>query len=67
MTFDDGKVMYEDGEQRVCHNVTEYHHLWKSVGGEQKDRLVCESDIHLTGFVPWDIFDKYTKIEVIKA
>lgn len=67
LIFDDGKTMYEDGEQTICHNVTEYHHLWESLGGSPKDRLACESDIHSTGYVPWDIFDKFSKIEVIKA
>lgn len=68
MRFDDGEVMHEEGEKRTCHNVTEYHHLWESKEkGNWKDRIACESDIHLTGWVPWDIFDKFSKIEVIKA
>jgi len=63
----DGKVYHKEGETSTCHNVTEYHHLWKSLGGHPKDRLACESDIHSTGYVPWDIFDKYSKVEVTKA
>lgn len=63
----DGKVLIEAGEVTICHNVTEYHHLWESLGGFQKDRLACESDIHSTGYVPWDIFDKFSKVEVVKA
>jgi hypothetical protein len=68
LKFDDGKVMYEEGEVKTCHNVTEYHHLWESEEkGHWKDRFACESDIHCTGWVPWDIFDKFSKIEVVKA
>lgn len=60
--------MYDEGQVIVCHNVTEYHHLWESkANGDWKDRLACESDIHSTGWVPWDIFDKFSKIEVVKA
>lgn len=68
LIFEDGTVAYKDGQQRICHNVTEYHHLWDSEEkGDWKDRMACESDIHLTGYVPWDIFDKFSKIEVIKS
>jgi len=61
------KVYRKEGDTTVCYNVTEYHHLWESLGGFPKDRMACESDIHSTGYVPWDIFDKFSKIEVVKA
>ncbi len=61
-------VYHKEGDTTTCHNVTEYHHLWEQKSkGHWKDRIACESDIHFTGYVPWDIFEKYSKIEVIKA
>ncbi len=64
----DGFIYTEEGEITICHNVTEYHHLWESEArGHWKDRLACESDIHSTGYVPWDIFEDFSKIEVVRA
>jgi hypothetical protein len=61
-----GELLYKkEGEITTCYNVTEYHHLWESI--HPKDRIACESDIHLTGYVPWNIFDKFSKIEVVRA
>jgi hypothetical protein len=66
--FEDGKIMNEEGDITTCYNVTEYHHLWEEKSkGDWKDRFACESDIHFTGWVPWDIFEKFSKIEVTKA
>lgn len=61
-------VYHNEGDITICYNVTEYHHLWDSKAkGGWKDRLACESDIHGHGHVPWDIFDKFSKVEVVKA
>lgn len=64
----EGYPLYTEGQVIVCHNVTEYHHLWESKSkGDWKDRFACESDIHCRGWVPWDIFERFSKIEVVKA
>jgi hypothetical protein len=61
-------VCHNKGDITTCYNVTEYHHLWQSKAkGGWRDRFACESDIHGTGWVPWNIFDKFSKVEVVKA
>ncbi len=59
-----------DGEVVTCHNCTEFHFLHG--GRPTTDTLnthvfACESDIHGEGYSPWDIYTKFTKIEVTEA
>ncbi len=59
-----------DGNVVRCHNCTEFHFLYH--GAITSDVLhthvlACESDIHGDGYSPWDIYQKFTKIEVTEA
>ena len=44
----DGYVLHKDNEVLLCNNVTEFHWLYKP------NCMACESDIHYTGFSPWN-------------
>jgi len=63
-------LTHKDGKVTTCHNCTEFHFLHH--GPITTDKLnnhvlACESDIHGTGYSPWDIYTKFAKIEVINA
>jgi hypothetical protein len=60
-----------DGTKSIYRNATEYHHLWDKNATRgcdfPKNRIAIESDIHFEGYVPWDIFDKFSRIEVVES
>jgi len=56
-----GKVIFKDGEIRMCYNITEFHYLYNP------NSLALESDIHCTGWAPWDIHERFHSVEITKA
>lgn len=54
----------EEGEIINYFNVTEYHHLYETRHSFYKGVCAIESDIHGTGCTPWNIFDRFSKIEL---
>ena len=60
-----------DGTKIIYRNATEYHHLWDKSATRAckfpKNRIAIESDIHFKGYVPWDIFDTFSRIEVVES
>jgi hypothetical protein len=61
-----------DRTKTIYRNATEYHHLWdKNTETNSnlitKNRIAIESEIHQSGYVPWDIFDKFSRIEVVES
>ena len=57
-----------DGTKTIYKNATEYHHLFDSdITKGQPNSFAIESDIHCTGYSPWDIFNKFSRIEVVES
>ena len=65
-----------DGTKTIYRNATEYHHMYKEslvkdwdgwVKGESFNCFAIESDIHCTGYTPWDIFNQFSRIEVVES
>jgi hypothetical protein len=57
----DGRVICKDGDIDMCYNITEFHYLYNP------NSLALESDIHGTGWAPWDIEERFHSIEITKA
>jgi hypothetical protein len=57
----DGKVIVKDGQITMCYNITEFHYLYNP------NCWALESDIHLTGWAPWDIDERFHSVEITKA
>tara|TARA_Y100001973_G_C5134082_1_gene299364 strand:+ start:247 stop:561 length:315 start_codon:yes stop_codon:yes gene_type:complete len=70
--FDVILTKQKDNKKITYRNIHEYHHLWdknKETNSNliMKNRIAIESDIHQSGYVPWDIFNKFSRIEVVES
>jgi hypothetical protein len=52
---------HKDGKITMCYNVTEFHYLY------DPNSWALESDIHRTGWAPWDIEKRFHSVEITKA